>query len=72
LINNERWQIYSNQRLMLLLLKLVMASFWSRQVMAILTCTSICISMMVLIGVKYLYAEVKNYFDRTVSGVDWI
>jgi putative ABC transport system permease protein len=40
--------------------------------MAILTCTSIAISMLVLIGVKHLRAEVKNNFERTVSGVDLI
>jgi putative ABC transport system permease protein len=40
--------------------------------MAILTCTSIAISMLVLIGVEHLRAEVKNNFERTVSGVDLI
>ena len=40
--------------------------------MAILTCTSIGISMLVLIGVEHLRAEVKNNFERTVSGVDLI
>jgi len=55
-----------------MLLKLVLASLWSRRVMAILTCTSIGISMLVLIGVEHLRAEVKNNFERTVSGVDLI
>ncbi|MFT6992963.1 MAG: putative ABC transport system permease protein [Paraglaciecola sp.] len=40
--------------------------------MAILTCTSIAISMLVLIGVEHLRSEVKNNFERTVSGVDLI
>ncbi len=55
-----------------MLLNLVWASLWSRRVMAILTCTSIAISMLVLIGVEHLRAEVKNNFERTVSGVDLI
>jgi putative ABC transport system permease protein len=55
-----------------MLLKLVLASLWSRRAMAILTCTSIAISMLVLIGVEHLRAEVKNNFERTVSGVDLI
>lgn len=55
-----------------MLLKLVLSSLWSRRVMAILTCTSIGISMLVLIGVEHLRAEVKHNFDRTVSGVDLI
>ncbi|GAC19433.1 ABC transporter permease [Paraglaciecola arctica] len=55
-----------------MLLKLVLASLWSRRVMAILTCTSIAISMLVLIGVEHLRAEVKNNFERTISGVDMI
>lgn len=55
-----------------MLLKLVLASLWSRRVMAILTCTSIAISMLVLIGVEHLRGEVKNNFERTVSGVDLI
>lgn len=55
-----------------MLLKLVLASLWSRRVMAILTCTSIAISMLVLIGVEHLRTEVKNNFERTVSGVDLI
>jgi putative ABC transport system permease protein len=55
-----------------MLLKLVLASLWSRRGMAILTCTSIGISMLVLIGVEHLRAEVKNNFERTVSGVDLI
>ncbi|WP_293746556.1 ABC transporter permease [uncultured Paraglaciecola sp.] len=40
--------------------------------MAILTCTSIAISMLVLIGVEHLRAEIKSNFERTVSGVDLI
>jgi len=40
--------------------------------MAILTCTSIGISMLVLIGVEHLRAEVKNNFERSISGVDLI
>jgi putative ABC transport system permease protein len=55
-----------------MLLKLVLASLWSRRAMAILTCTSIAISMLVLIGVEHLRGEVKNNFERTVSGVDLI
>ena len=55
-----------------MLLKLVLASLWSRRVMAILTCTSIGISMWVLIGVEHLRAEVKHNFEQTVSGVDLI
>lgn len=55
-----------------MLFKLVLASLWSRRVMAILTCTSIGISMLVLIGVEHLRFEVKNNFERTVSGVDLI
>ena len=55
-----------------MLFKLVLASLWSRRVMAILTCTSIGISMLVLIGVEHLRAEVKNNFERTISGVDLI
>jgi len=55
-----------------MLFKLVVASLWSRRVMAILTCISIAISMMVLIGVAHLRAEVKYNFERTVSGVDLI
>lgn len=55
-----------------MLLKLLLASLWSRRVMAILTCTSIGISMLVLIGVEHLRVQVKNNFERTVSGVDLI
>jgi putative ABC transport system permease protein len=55
-----------------MLFKLVLASLWSRRVMAILTCTSIGISMLVLIGVEHIRAEVKNNFERTISGVDLI
>jgi putative ABC transport system permease protein len=55
-----------------MLFKLVLASLWSRRVMATLTCTSIGISMLVLIGVEHLRAEVKNNFERTISGVDLI
>ena len=55
-----------------MLFKLVLASLWSRRVMAILTCTSIAISMLVLIGVEHLRLEVKSNFERTVSGVDLI
>lgn len=55
-----------------MLFNLVLASLWSRKVMAILTCTSIGISMLVLIGVEHLRAEVKNNFERTISGVDLI
>jgi putative ABC transport system permease protein len=40
--------------------------------MAILTCTSIAISMLVLIGVEHLYAQVKNNFERTVSSINLI
>lgn len=55
-----------------MLLNLVLGSLWSRRLMAMLTCTSIAISMLVLIGVEHLRAEVKNNFERTVSGVDLI
>lgn len=55
-----------------MLCKLLIASLWSRRVMAILTCTSIAISMLVLIGVEHLRGEVKNNFERTISGVDLI
>ncbi|WP_339720007.1 ABC transporter permease [uncultured Paraglaciecola sp.] len=55
-----------------MLFKLVLASLWSRRVMAMLTCTSIAISIFVLIGVEHLRLEVKNNFERTVSGVDLI
>ncbi|MGK0381933.1 MAG: putative ABC transport system permease protein [Flavobacteriales bacterium] len=55
-----------------MLFKLVLASLWSRRVMAILTCTSVGISMLVLIGVEHIRAEVKNNFERTISGVDLI
>lgn len=55
-----------------MLFKLLLASLWSRRVMAILTCTSIGISMLVLIGVEHLRAEVKNNFERSISGVDLI
>ncbi|MGK0304744.1 MAG: putative ABC transport system permease protein [Gammaproteobacteria bacterium] len=55
-----------------MLLKLVLASLWLRRVMAILTFTSIAISMLVLIGVEHLRVEVKNNFERAVSGVDLI
>ena len=55
-----------------MLFKLVLASLWSRRIMAILTFTSIGISMLVLIGVEHLRVEVKNNFERTISGVDLI
>jgi putative ABC transport system permease protein len=55
-----------------MLLKLVIVSLWSRKVMAMLTCTSIAISILVLIGVEHLRSEVKSNFERTVSGVDLI
>ena len=51
---------------------MVLASLWSRRIMATLTCTSIAISMLVLIGVEHIRAEVKSNFERTVSGVDLI
>jgi putative ABC transport system permease protein len=55
-----------------MLFKLVIASLWSRKAMALLTCTSIAISMLVLIGVEQLRTQVKENFERTVSGVDLI
>lgn len=55
-----------------MLFKLVIASLWSRKTMAFLTCTSIAISMLVLIGVEQLRTQVKVNFERTVSGVDLI
>lgn len=55
-----------------MLFKLVLASLWSRKTMAFLTCSSIAISMLVLIGVEQLRTQVKVNFERTVSGVDLI
>lgn len=55
-----------------MLLKLVIASLWSRRVLALLTSTTIAISMLVLIGVEHLRTEVQHNFERTVSGVDLI
>ncbi len=55
-----------------MLVKLVLASLWSRKSLAALTCLSIAISIFALISVEQIRAQVKDNFERTVSGVDLI
>jgi putative ABC transport system permease protein len=66
---NKR-QIKSQHSMMLF--KLLWASVLSRKAMAILTCFSIAISMLVLLSVAHIEVQVRQNFERSVSGVDLI
>lgn len=56
----------------MMLFKLVWASMVSRKGMVALTVFSISISMLVLMSVAHLQAQLKDNFQRSVSGVDLI
>ncbi|MGS2720099.1 ABC transporter permease [Paraglaciecola aestuariivivens] len=57
---------------MTMLSKLVLASLWSRKSLASLTLVSIAISIFVIIAVEQIRVQVKENFERSVSGVDLI
>jgi putative ABC transport system permease protein len=56
----------------MILVRLLWASVFSRKTMALLTCFSIAISMLVLLSVAHIESQVRENFERSVSGVDLI
>lgn len=56
----------------MLLFKLILASLFSRKWMVFLTCFSIAISILVLASVTHIESQLKQNFERSVSGVDLI
>jgi len=56
----------------MMLVKLLWASVFSRKTMALLTGFSIAISMLVLLSVAHIESQVRENFERSVSGVDLI
>lgn len=56
----------------MMLFKLILASLFSRKWMVLLTCFSIAISMLVLVSVSHIELQVRQSFERSVSGVDLI
>ena len=55
-----------------MLMRLIVASIVARKTMALLTCFSIAISMLVLLSVAHIETQVRHNFERSVSGVDLI
>ena len=55
-----------------MLFNLSIASLFSRKPMVFLTCFSIAISMLVLASVAHIESQVRQNFERSVSGVDLI
>ncbi|WP_166423001.1 ABC transporter permease [Paraglaciecola sp. 20A4] len=55
-----------------MLVRLTLASVMARKLMAGLTVISIAVSMFVLFSVEHLRGEVRQNFERAVSGVDLI
>jgi putative ABC transport system permease protein len=53
-------------------LQLALKSLWNRRVTALLTLTSIAISVALLLGVQMLKTSARESFANTVSGVDLI
>lgn len=56
----------------MVLFKVILASLFSRKGMVFLTCFSIAISMLVLASVSHIESQVRQSFERSVSGVDLI
>jgi putative ABC transport system permease protein len=56
----------------MMLFKLILASLFSRKWMVLLTCFSIAISMLVLVSVSHIELQIRQSFERSVSGVDLI
>jgi putative ABC transport system permease protein len=54
------------------LISVFLRSIWSRKLMAGLTCFSITISMFVLLSVAHVQGQIRQSFERSVSGVDLI
>lgn len=55
-----------------MLMKLARQSLWNRRTTALMTLLSLCISMMLLLGIDHLRLEAKRSFTSTVSGTDLI
>ncbi|NCP64245.1 MAG: ABC transporter permease [Paraglaciecola sp.] len=55
-----------------MLISIFLRSIWSRKLMAGLTCVSIAISMFVLLSVAHIQGQIRQSFERSVSGVDLI
>ena len=56
----------------MMLFRLLWASIFARKTMALLTCFSIGISLLVLLSVGHIESQLKLNFERSVSGVDLI
>ena len=56
----------------MILLRLALASVWSRKGSAILTLLAIAVSVFVLMAVEQVRLQAKNSFGNTVSGIDLI
>lgn len=55
-----------------MLLKLARQSLWNRRTTALMTLFSLCISVMLLLGIDHLRLEAKRSFTSTVAGTDLI
>lgn len=55
-----------------MLMKLARQSLWNRRTTAFMTLLSLCISMMLLLGIDHLRLEAKRSFTSTVAGTDLI
>lgn len=55
-----------------MLMKLARQSLWNRRTTALMTLLSLCISMMLLLGIDHLRLEAKRSFTSTVAGTDLI
>lgn len=55
-----------------MLLTLARQSLWNRRTTALMTLLSLCISMMLLLGIDHLRLEAKRSFTSTVAGTDLI
>jgi putative ABC transport system permease protein len=62
----------ANRKGINMLLKLILASLFSRKWMVSLTCFSIAISMLILTSVSHIESQLRQNFERSVSGVDLI
>lgn len=55
-----------------MLMTLARQSLWNRRTTALMTLLSLCISMMLLLGIDHLRLEAKRSFTSTVAGTDLI
>ena len=55
-----------------MLMKLARQSLWNRRTTVLMTLLSLCISMMLLLGIDHLRLEAKRSFTSTVAGTDLI